>query len=85
MIHTIGLQVVTPFIVGFNLIGTGSSIVITAPGDSGTSTVTATPTNGFTGTVDFHMCCDGESGGSGRNANMLAGTRGRAPLRGLPQ
>jgi subtilase family serine protease len=53
VVHTIGLQVVTPQVVGFNLTGTGSSIAIAAPGDSGTSAVTATPTNGFTGTVDF--------------------------------
>jgi hypothetical protein len=53
VIHTIGLQVVTPLVVGFNLTATPSSIAIAAPGGSGTSTVTATPTNGFTGTVDL--------------------------------
>ena len=52
-IHTIGLQVVTPVIAttapSFSL--AGGTIAIAAPGGMGTSTISATPTNGFTGNI----------------------------------
>ena len=52
-IHTIGLQVVTPVIAttapSFSV--AGGTIAIAAPGGMGTSTISATPTNGFTGNI----------------------------------
>ncbi len=53
-IHTIGLQVMTPLITAtatpsFALAGAGEAI--SAPGGTGTSTISATPTNGFTGSI----------------------------------
>ena len=53
-IHTIGLQVVTPLITqtatpSFTL--AGGAVAIAAPGGAGTSTISATPTNAFTGSI----------------------------------
>ena len=62
-VHTIGLQVVTPLIVvspGFKLSGT--AVTISAPGGSGTSTITATPLGGFTGTVALTCALTGPTG-----------------------
>lgn len=53
-IHTVGLQVVTPFI---TTVGTptftlaGGSITVSAPGGTGSSSISATPAYGFTGSV----------------------------------
>lgn len=65
-VHTIGLQVVVPTaaapVPGFTLTNS-AGIAITAPGQSGTSIVSATPTNGFTG--DVALTCAVTSSPSG--------------------
>ncbi len=50
-VHTIGLQVVTPLITVPSFSLTGTAVVLANAGDSGNSTITVTPADGFTGTV----------------------------------
>ena len=66
-IHTIGLQVVTPLITStapasFTL--AGGAVSISAPGGTGTSTISATPTNGFTGSIALTCAVTASPAGS---------------------